>query len=734
MIKHFEQLRTWASGSDPGLFRLRLAARTTAALVCALAVLYLLTSATNQPLTVSLFGVLITMIAARSVREPDPHRQQVTIALLPVVATPVITAATLLTPHKVAGDIVFVVIVFAAAYVRRFGARGRALGMVAVMAYFFTLYLRASTTELPWLIAAVLVGTACTFVMSAYVLPDRPEQVLRATMRALRARMALVIDSATDPLRVGHLDERRHRRVRLRMVGLNETALLIQGQVDDNVSPAALWVGVTGEHLAQWLFDAELTVERVATAAIRAAAVASEIPTATRVQLVEALAQLASAIRLPQPDGLRRAASLAAQLRDQHRAPDDNPGATAVRRLALAIIDAAAAAAEVRVADEHSATADTEVDASIPPPAPEGCHAGDELHWGLRPTTRQAIQVAVAASLAIVAGELVSPARSYWAVIAAFAMFSGTTSWGQTVRKGWQRLLGTLLGVPCGVLIATLISGEAVASIVLILVCVFCATYFLDVAYSLTIFWITTMLALLYGLLGHFTLEVLLLRIAETAVGAAIGVVVAIAVLPTRLRASVRDDTQTFLTTLSQLITSSVATLLGNPAPNRAAASPTDTARRLDRDLHQLRITAAPLRAGVVGVAGRRSIRRNMRLFTACDRYARTLARSSERCEDAAGSTQLADAVTSAAAQVIHNIDALVTASDGTPTATVVPATDHLDSAETLAGRDRLELRPDGQRLRAALRALRQIDRAVVTAAIDLGAVDGLRLTDDASS
>ena len=75
-------------------------------------------------------------------------------------------------------------------------------------------------------------------------------------------------------------------------------------------------------------------------------------------------------------------------------------------------------------------------------------------------TTRQAIQAVVAASLAIVTGDLVSPARWYWAVIAAFVVFAGTNTWGDTLTKGWQRLWGTVLGVPCGILVATLVAGK----------------------------------------------------------------------------------------------------------------------------------------------------------------------------------------------------------------------------------------------------------------------------------
>jgi short-subunit dehydrogenase involved in D-alanine esterification of teichoic acids len=80
----FERARNWWIGSDPGLLRLRSAVRTTAALACSLVLLSLLTKATGQPLTVALLGVVITMIAARSVNEPDPHQQRITMALLPV--------------------------------------------------------------------------------------------------------------------------------------------------------------------------------------------------------------------------------------------------------------------------------------------------------------------------------------------------------------------------------------------------------------------------------------------------------------------------------------------------------------------------------------------------------------------------------------------------------------------------------------------------------------------------
>ena len=319
----YDNAHNWLIGSDPGLLRLRMAVRTTAALACSLVVLSLLTKATGQPLTVALLGVVITMIAARSVNEPDPRQQRITMALVPLPGALSITAATLLAAHPIAADVVFVAVVFVAVYVRRFGARGRALGMVAFMSYFITLYLRASLSELPWLIVAVVVGTVCTFTISSYVLPDQPERVLRSTIRALRARMAIVIDTTAEAVRTGRLDERRRRYMRARTLRLNETALMVQDQIEDKANPAMFYRGVSAEHLSPWLFDAELAIEWVATAGRRAAVLASEhpsaIPATTRAELVTALLMLSRAIRTPQEGGLRQAASHAQLVLDQQQ-------------------------------------------------------------------------------------------------------------------------------------------------------------------------------------------------------------------------------------------------------------------------------------------------------------------------------------------------------------------------------------------------------------------------------
>ncbi len=100
-------------------------------------------------------------------------------------------------------------------------------------------------------------------------------------------------------------------------------------------------------------------------------------------------------------------------------------------------------------------------------------------------------------------------------------------------------MLGTIVGVGFGVVVASVVGGNTVASIALIFLCMFAGFYLMKVAYGLMIFWISTMLALLYGLLGEFSVGLLLTPIEETAIGSAIGILVASLVLPTSTRATV---------------------------------------------------------------------------------------------------------------------------------------------------------------------------------------------------
>ena len=240
----------------------------------------------------------------------------------------------------------------------------------------------------------------------------------------------------------------------------------------------------------------------------------------------------------------------------------------------------------------------------------------------LRLTTRQAIQAGLAAGLSIIAGELISPARFYWAVIAAFMAFAGTATSGETVLKGASRIGGTVLGLVGAVGLADVTDGHRTAALGLILVCIFCAFFLQTLSYGAMIFFITVLLGQLYTLLGTFSDELLLLRLAETVAGAAIGIVVSLVVLPTHTRATVRVARRAFLTDLSDLLEACAQTLDG-AVPAR---SPLTLTMMVEASGRQLVRTRRSMTRGRLFGADRTGIRHRISVLGTCGACARAFA------------------------------------------------------------------------------------------------------------
>jgi uncharacterized membrane protein YccC len=103
-------------------------------------------------------------------------------------------------------------------------------------------------------------------------------------------------------------------------------------------------------------------------------------------------------------------------------------------------------------------------------------------------------------------------------------------------------------------LIASLVGGNVVASLALIFVALFTGSYLGRVSYAVLIICVISMLALLFGLLGEFTIGLLLVRLEETAVGAAIGIGAAFLILPARTVTAARANIRSFLHRLADLV------------------------------------------------------------------------------------------------------------------------------------------------------------------------------------
>ncbi|MEO6882239.1 MAG: FUSC family protein [Mycobacteriaceae bacterium] len=687
-------LRTLAA-ADPGQVRLVSAGTTTLTLVLALAVLLAFTRAAGLPLPVALLGTIVAMFIAVAVADRTHRARVVTTLLTPLPAIGAAAAAAVLHPYGLIADAGFVLVLFLATWVRRYGPRGNALGQVAFTAYFFVLFLQASAEQLPALIASIVIGVAVALVVRVLLLPERPRRELRRLTRALRGVCASTVDVASK--------EARDRRtgpanrvtddaaLRRQLDRLGATALMIEDWLDRH--DAARHLSVDGRELSLRVLDGQLATEQLADA-LRSLPAAADWPGA----LDEVLDALHAVLNDdPEED---RLVALVAAADEQARNVDATTGSgRAVFAAARAV---RAHAAIRRVAEQRTARVETAAaggaDGDVPSDAKQGLH----------PATRAAAQVAVATALATGVGELISPHRWYWAVLAAFVVFNGTTSRGQILSRAWQRILGTMVGVIAGVLLAAAVGRNAPLQLGLVVVCVFAAFYLVRVSSAAMVFFITVLLALLYGLLGTFSVQVLELRIVETAAGAVVGILAAFLVLPTRTRVDVDEKLNACLDALDTVVRDSVAAV----GSGEATTDLLTASRDVDDSLAELNKAAEPLAHGLL-LQVRTTTRLWLRVIRVADRYSRSLARAGHSAGTVAPpAVVVARDLEAAAAQVHGHVDALRTRLGGRHPEPVMPAEPALVAVLERDGRGPHD--PTARPLRSAVYALTRIDRALL--------------------
>lgn len=161
-----------------------------------------------------------------------------------------------------------------------------------------------------------------------------------------------------------------------------------------------------------------------------------------------------------------------------------------------------------------------------------------------RPSTRMAIQLAVAVGGAFVIGRLAFGEHWTWIVLTAFVVCSGNRGRMDVVRKGLLRLLGAAAGTVLATFLAGLFGPRDPRSIVAIFVVLALASGLRTVSYAFWAGGVTAMLALLYGYSGQAGAGLLATRLLAIALGAALAIGVSWFLLPVRRRKPVPDQAE----------------------------------------------------------------------------------------------------------------------------------------------------------------------------------------------
>ncbi|GAB3432193.1 hypothetical protein GCM10027569_80580 [Flindersiella endophytica] len=161
-----------------------------------------------------------------------------------------------------------------------------------------------------------------------------------------------------------------------------------------------------------------------------------------------------------------------------------------------------------------------------------------------RPSTRMAIQLAVAVGGAFLIGRLAFGEHWTWIVLTAFVVCSGNRGRTDVVRKGLLRLAGAAAGTVLATFLAGLFGPLDSRSIVAIFVVLAIASGLRTFSYAFWAGGVTAMLALLYGYYGQAGADLLATRLLAIGLGAVLAIGVSWFLLPVRGRKPVPDQAQ----------------------------------------------------------------------------------------------------------------------------------------------------------------------------------------------
>lgn len=564
----------------------------------------------------------MTMVAALAVKEAPAREQAITFAVLPLAAAPLFGLGVVVAHIWWVSGLIFAALLTIGVGLARLGPRFTAAMTLGPIAYFFALFFRPHVEDLPGDAFALVVGVGVAALLRLTVFADSDARTRRTNLRALPSAVIVVLQRAAAMLR----EPRRRRR-----------RALVEAREDQNA------IALTLDGLDVQLRGPVLDVEVAVAVLVSGARAALPGDTATREALAIRFEQIVAAIRQGTPS----------------------------------VDDAGLVAALARV------TALRDVPALLPPPKPSPPPSSSSSSSALHPDTRRALQVGLAGVLSLYAGWLVSEVRWPWALLTTSVVFVSGATRAETGLRGAQRIAGTIGGVLVGVGLGFVVADHPRVELALIFALLFLSFAMLRLGYAWSVLWLTALLSVLYRFTNQPVDDLLELRLAETVVGAAIGVAVSMLVLPSSTRDQLRTTVGTVFSQLAGVL---------DDGPVRHEAL-----RELDRAVVDLRTRSRPL-----ALTSRRMARRVSALVDAVDNLAeaarpltaRALTGREERAAALslrARARLLADAA-AAADHAVTDVSALadtlvLSAASSTSLSPTMRALDRVDEALSRVGR-----------------------------------------------
>lgn len=178
------------------------------------------------------------------------------------------------------------------------------------------------------------------------------------------------------------------------------------------------------------------------------------------------------------------------------------------------------------------------------------------MRINLLPSTRMGLQAATAVFIATLLGYTLPIERPYWAILTAMVLVSQT--FGESIKKSFERILMTILGGIVGTMIYFYFKNYPLILFCLTLATVFLIIYFIEISYLVSMFFLTVFVVFLFASIQGWSTHLLLTRIYETFIGAAIALISTAVIFPIRVHHRYQDRLSDFLNLLNQSVNMSL--------------------------------------------------------------------------------------------------------------------------------------------------------------------------------
>lgn len=548
--------------ADPGLIRLRQGLRAATAVGTTILVQWIASKVVGvggkAAILHILLGAIVALTATNGIKELRRSATLKTCAGVPFSAGFGVSLSYVVTHYPAATVPMFMVVVFVAVWVRRFGTRWQTWGTTFFFGFFLNVFIKLPADTAPSVFLALVVSAAWIAILLTTALHVDQRKLFVRTVSALRARMRSTV-SATIAVIDSNGSRRTVAQLRQELAKATDAALLLDGLLADDRS---LPPGASPAVLRRWIIDLELGIDEVSSATldlVRRAASGDADARAALPAVRSTLETLGWADAVAARSGARA-------LLDQHRQLQPVRRLVSGDRLLIdAVDDWTSGRIRMQQASAQEPSADfvpkiTLAGWSLPgsagPAAAAINSARGKRPWGpLRLSTRHAVQLAVTAGVAVELGRLISPDRYYWAVVTAFLMFTGAATASETARKAVGSMVGTFVGIWIAMWLEQLTAGNLAVSVVIIVACIFFAQYYAQVSSLISRLFMTVALGQMFGLIEP-ALEhnLLLTRLGETVIGGLAGIVASAVILRVSATDTQRAARHMLLIRLAELL------------------------------------------------------------------------------------------------------------------------------------------------------------------------------------